>query len=93
MMQIRGISHFGSGGATLQPTYLWSMGWKEQLAQIKSLGFNAIRVPITPDTLYNTTPVSQLGEFHRTRIPSSSASMDCRCSTSGWRRPIGLGCT
>ena len=36
------------------------MGWKEQIAQIKSLGFNAIRVPFVPDTLYNTTPVNQL---------------------------------
>lgn len=36
------------------------MGWKEQIAQMKSLGFNAIRVPFVPDTLYNTTPVNQL---------------------------------
>jgi endoglucanase len=68
-MQIRGISHFGFGGATLQPTYIWSMGWKEQLAQIQSLGFNAIRVPITPDTLYNRTPVSQLGYFDPNKNP------------------------
>jgi aryl-phospho-beta-D-glucosidase BglC (GH1 family) len=62
-LQIRGISHFGFGGSTLQPQFLWSMGWKEQIAQIKALGFNAIRVPITPDTLYDRTPVSQLGYF------------------------------
>src|SRR5262249_54964122 len=68
-MQIRGISHFGMGGHTLQPTFLWSMKWKDQLAQIKSLGFNAIRVPISPDTLYNRTPVSQLGYFDPVRNP------------------------
>jgi aryl-phospho-beta-D-glucosidase BglC (GH1 family) len=45
------------------------MGWKDQLAQIKSLGFNAIRVPISPDTLYNRTPVSQLGYFDAARNP------------------------
>ncbi|MHB8624491.1 MAG: cellulase family glycosylhydrolase [Sulfuricaulis sp.] len=60
-IQIRGISHFGFNATSLQPEYLWAMGWKQQIDQIKSLGFNAIRVPFVPDTLYNTTPVDQLG--------------------------------
>jgi aryl-phospho-beta-D-glucosidase BglC (GH1 family) len=59
-IQIRGISHFGFNALILQPQYLWAMGWKQQIAQIKSLGFNAVRVPFVPDTLYNTTPVNQL---------------------------------
>ena len=59
-IQIRGISHYGFNATILQPQFLWAMGWKEQIAQIKSLGFNAIRVPFVPDTLYNTTPVNQL---------------------------------
>ncbi|MBI1424897.1 MAG: cellulase family glycosylhydrolase [Gammaproteobacteria bacterium] len=59
-IQIRGISHYGFNADILQPEYIWSMGWKEQIAQIKSLGFNAVRVPFVPDTLYNTTPVNQL---------------------------------
>jgi aryl-phospho-beta-D-glucosidase BglC (GH1 family) len=59
-LQVKGISHFGFNSTTLQPQYLWQMGWKEQIAQMKSLGFNAIRVPFVPDTLYNTTPVDQL---------------------------------
>jgi len=33
------------------------MGWKEQIAQMKSLGFNAIRLLFVPDTLYNTVPI------------------------------------
>ncbi len=60
-IQIRGISHFGFNGTTLQPQFLWAMGWKEQIAQIKSLGFNTIRVPFVPDTLYDNTPVDKLG--------------------------------
>ena len=60
-LQIRGISHFGFNADILMPQYLWQMGWKEQIAQIKSLGFNAVRVPFVPDTLYVTTPVNQLG--------------------------------
>lgn len=59
-IQLRGISHFGFNTPILQPQYLWAMGWKQQIAQIKSLGFNAVRVPFVPDTLYNTTPVNQL---------------------------------
>src|SRR4249920_326957 len=62
-IQIRGVSHFGFNGTSLQPQFLWAMGWKEQIAQIKSLGFNAVRVPFVPDTLYNTTPVDQLGSY------------------------------
>ena len=59
-IQVRGISHFGFNATILQPEFLWAMGWKQQIAQIKSLGFNAIRLPIVPDTLYNATPVNQL---------------------------------
>ena len=59
-LQVRGVSHFGFNATILQPQYLWAMGWKEQIAQMKSLGFNAIRVPFVPDTLYNTTTVENL---------------------------------
>jgi aryl-phospho-beta-D-glucosidase BglC (GH1 family) len=59
-LQIRGISHYGFNATILQPEYLWQMGWKEQIAQIKSLGFNAVRLPFVPDTLYETAPVNQL---------------------------------
>jgi endoglucanase len=53
-LQIRGISHFGFNDVILRPQYLWKMGWKAQIAQIKSLGFNAVRVPFVPDTLHDT---------------------------------------
>lgn len=59
-LQVRGISHYGFNTPILQPQFLWAMGWKEQIAQMKSLGFNAIRLPFVPDTLYTTTPVNQL---------------------------------
>ncbi len=68
-IQLRGISHQGFNSLILQPQYLWAMGWKQQIAQIKSLGFNAIRVPFVPDTLYNTTPVDQLSYVDPTLNP------------------------
>jgi aryl-phospho-beta-D-glucosidase BglC (GH1 family) len=68
-VQLRGISHYGFNSLILQPQYLWQMGWKEQLAQIQSLGFNAVRVPFVPDTLYNTTPVDQLSYIDAGRNP------------------------
>ncbi len=68
-LQIRGVSHFGFNAEILQPQYLWQMGWKEQIAQIKSLGFNAVRVPFVPDTLYNTTPVDQLSYVDPSKNP------------------------
>lgn len=59
-IQVRGVSHFGFNATILQPQYLWAMGWKAQIAQLKSLGFNAIRVPFVPDTLYSKALVNQL---------------------------------
>ena len=59
-VQLRGISHYGFNTPILQPQFLWTLGWKQQIAQMKSLGFNAIRVPFVPDTLYTTIPVNQL---------------------------------
>lgn len=57
-IQVRGINYFGFNSVVLVPQYLWAMGWKEQIQQIKDLGFNAVRVPFAPDTLYNTRIVS-----------------------------------
>ena len=68
-MQIRGISHFGFGGKTLQPQFLWAMNWRDQLAQIKSLGFNAIRVPFVPDTLHAKAPARDFGYFDPSKNP------------------------
>jgi aryl-phospho-beta-D-glucosidase BglC (GH1 family) len=66
---IRGINHYGFNALILQPQYLWEMGWKEQIAQIKSLGFNAVRVPYVPDTLYNTTTVDKLSYVDAAKNP------------------------
>lgn len=68
-IQIRGINHFGFNATILQPMYLWQMGWKEQIAQIKSLGFNAVRVPFVPDTLYNTGTVDSLNYIDAGKNP------------------------
>jgi len=51
-IQLRGISHHGFNGSLLLPQLLWIQGWKEQLADIQRLGFNAVRCPFVPDTLH-----------------------------------------
>jgi aryl-phospho-beta-D-glucosidase BglC (GH1 family) len=66
-IQLRGINHFGFNSTILQPQFLWAMGWKEQIAQIQKLGFNAVRVPFVPDTLYNATPVDRLSYMDPSR--------------------------
>lgn len=63
-LKIRGINHFGFNSTILQPEFLWSMGWKQQIAQIKSLGFNAVRLPFVPDTLYSSKTVDQLSSVN-----------------------------
>ncbi len=52
-IQIRGISHFGFNAKILRPMYLWQMDWVDQIVQIQGLGFNSIRVPFVPETLYD----------------------------------------
>jgi endoglucanase len=64
-VQIRGINMYGFNADILIPQYLWQMNWKAQIQQVKSLGFNTIRVPFVPDTLY--TP--QAGYFDPNRNP------------------------
>lgn len=54
-VQVRGLNMFGFNTDMLMPQYLWQMGWKEQIQQVKDLGFNTIRVPFVPDVLYAAT--------------------------------------
>jgi endoglucanase len=56
-VQLRGINLFGFDSEILIPSYLWTMGWKEQIAQIRGLGFNAVRLPFVPETLYSARRV------------------------------------
>lgn len=58
-VQLRGINMFGFDSDILIPQYLDVMGWKEQLAQVKTLGFNAVRLPFVPETLYSTQIVGE----------------------------------
>jgi aryl-phospho-beta-D-glucosidase BglC (GH1 family) len=51
-IQLRGVSAFGFNADILIPQFLWAMGWKAQIAHIRTLGFNAVRVPFVPATLY-----------------------------------------
>ncbi len=56
-VQLRGINMYGFNANILIPQYLWTMGWKEQIQQVKDLGFNAVRLPYIPKTLYSTMRV------------------------------------
>lgn len=53
-VQLRGINLFGFDSAILIPQSLDVMGWKQQIQQVKDLGFNAVRLPFVPETLYST---------------------------------------
>lgn len=52
-VQLRGINMYGFNADILIPQYLWEMGWKEQIEQVRELGFNAVRLPFVPETLYS----------------------------------------
>jgi hypothetical protein len=55
-IRLKGISWFGMETANYAPHGLWSRNYKEMIAQMKSLGFNAVRVPFCPATVHSATP-------------------------------------
>jgi endoglucanase len=50
-VNLRGVNWFGAETEINVPHGLWSRGMDDMMDQIKSLGFNAVRIPFCPDTL------------------------------------------
>lgn len=50
-VQLRGVNWFGFETGDHVAHGLWARNWKDMIAQMKSVGFNAVRVPVCPDTL------------------------------------------
>jgi len=54
-IRLKGVNWFGFETGTHALHGLWARNWKEMLAQIKSTGFNSLRVPFCPETLRNSS--------------------------------------
>ncbi len=81
-IQIRGINLYGfNAHDTLIPEFLWAMDWKEQLNQVKALGFNAVRCPIVPDTLHSTVVVNGADAQDGRLTPQKAPNVDIGNST------------
>lgn len=52
---LRGVNWFGMETETHAPHGLWARGYKEMLAQIKSLGYNTIRLPYSLEALRSSS--------------------------------------
>ncbi len=52
-IQLKGVSWFGFEGGTKVVHGLWQRNWKDMISQIKSTGFNAVRVPFCPSVVDN----------------------------------------
>ncbi|MDP2684031.1 MAG: cellulase family glycosylhydrolase, partial [bacterium] len=50
---LKGVSWFGLESGAHAPHGLWARNWQDMVSQIKSVGFNAVRVPFCPSTLKN----------------------------------------
>jgi endoglucanase len=50
-IQLRGVNWFGFETQDHVVHGLWARNWRKMVAQIKDQGFNAIRLPVCPDTL------------------------------------------
>jgi len=55
-VQLRGVNWFGFETQNYVVHGLWSRNWKDMILQMKSVGFNAVRVPVCPGTLQGSTP-------------------------------------
>lgn len=61
-VKVNGVSWFGFENTTFVAHGLWERNWKDMISQIKSTGFNAVRVPYCPGTLKNS-PVSSIDYY------------------------------
>ena len=50
-IKMKGINYFGFETSDLTIHGLWARNWKSMIQQIKSTGFNAVRLPFCPKTL------------------------------------------
>lgn len=50
-VQLRGVNWFGFETGDHVPHGLWARNWRAMIAQMKELGFNAVRLPFCPATL------------------------------------------
>ncbi|MGZ8218613.1 cellulase family glycosylhydrolase [Methylomagnum sp.] len=50
-VQLRGVNWFGFETGDHVAHGLWARNWQDMIAQMKSVGFNAVRVPVCPGTL------------------------------------------
>ncbi|MET9613842.1 cellulase family glycosylhydrolase [Kitasatospora indigofera] len=57
-VRIAGINWFGFETANYVPHGLWSRDYKSMIDQMKSLGYNTIRLPYSDDIFKGTSPVS-----------------------------------
>lgn len=57
-IRLNGVNWFGFETTNYTPHGLWAVNWKESIAQMKSAGFNAVRLPFCPATLRGVTPDS-----------------------------------
>lgn len=53
-IQLRGVNWFGFETESRAPQGLWKRNWKDTLDQMQALGFNALRVPLCPDTIHGS---------------------------------------
>jgi len=54
-IQLRGVNWFGFEVPDHVVHGLWARNWQDMIAQMKGLGFNAVRVPICPPTLQGSS--------------------------------------
>ncbi|MFC6840795.1 cellulase family glycosylhydrolase [Xanthomonas theicola] len=57
-VQLRGVNWFGFETNEHVVHGLWTRNWKEMIAQMQHLGFNAVRLPFCPQTLHGAAPGS-----------------------------------
>lgn len=53
LVKVAGVNWFGLETSSFAPHGLWSRGYKEMMDQIKTLGFNTIRLPFSNEALNN----------------------------------------
>ncbi len=93
-LTLRGVNWFGFETSDHIVHGLWARNWKDMIAQIKAVGFNAVRIPVCPGTLAG----SRVSSVNTTLNPDLAgrtwpAGPRWRCSTGCWANSTARGCT
>ena len=88
-VRIAGVNWFGMETTTFAPHGLWARGYREMMDQMKSLGFNTIRLPYS-DQLFDTSSTPNGIDFSKNADLAGLSGLEVMDAVVSYADEIGL---